>query len=102
MTLYQLVPLSESPRINVISLHINSYAYLTDFSKLSSHGYTKVYHSSFHLIPYQSRSDCLPTEILFLTNNVGARRCYVLNQKALQCLRQRESAPVDAILYLDH
>lgn len=67
----------------------------------------KVNPSSFQLIHQQPRSGALPsyffTETLSLfTNNIGAERCNVLNQKGLKCLRTQELAPVDAILYLDH
>lgn len=42
-----------------------------------------------------------PEIFSLFTNNVGAKS-YVLNQKALQCLKPQELAPVDAILCLDH
>lgn len=61
----------------------------------------------FQVTDQQPRSGFLhsysSTEIISLfPSNIGAERCNVLNQKALNCLRTQQLAPTDTILYLDH
>lgn len=89
--------------MDVLSLCINSYAYLSVPSANTRAMGDKGEARFFQVTDQQPRSGLLhsycSTEILPLfPSNIGAERCNVLNQKALNCLRTQQLGPTDTIL----